>query len=106
MNYLVGGKLLETIGAMFIAYVAVRACALEMKSGYLPKRPSADLETQRRKEDGAVNETEKLQKDLRQVLERWHRQFGFYEALLVGSGTMLVALGCVLYLVGVLIESH
>ena len=92
MNYLVGGKLLETIGALFIAYVAVRACALEMKSGY--------------QDDGAVDETENLRKGLRQVLDQRHRQFGFYEALLVGSGTMLVALGCVLYLVGVLIELH
>jgi hypothetical protein len=84
---------------------AVRACALEMKSGYHLKRQPADLETQRQ-DDGAVDETEKLRKGVRQVLERRHRQFGFYEALLVGSGTMLVALGCVLYLVGVLIESH
>jgi hypothetical protein len=106
MNYLVGGKVLETIGALFIAYVAVRACALEMKSGYHLKRQSADLEMQRRQDDGGVDETEKLRKGLRQVLEQRHRQFGFYEALLVGSGTMLVALGCVLYLVGVLIESH
>jgi hypothetical protein len=56
--------------------------------------------------DGAVDETEKLREGLRQVLEQRHRQFGFYEALMVGSGTMLVALGCVLYLFGVLIESH
>jgi hypothetical protein len=104
MNYLVGGKLLETIGALFIAYVAVRACALEMKSGYHSKRQSA--ETHRRQDDSAVDETENLRKGLRQVLDQRHRQFGFYEALLVGSGTMLVALGCVLYLVGVLIESH
>jgi hypothetical protein len=76
------------------------------ESGYHLKRQSADLETQRWKEDGAPDETETLRKGLRQVLERRHRQFGFYEALLVGSGTMLVALGCVLYLVGVLIESH
>jgi hypothetical protein len=106
MNYLVGGKLLETIGALFISYVAVRACALEMKSGYHLKRQSADLETRRRQGDGAVDETEKLREGLRHVLEQRHRQFGFYEALMVGSGTMLVALGCVLYLVGVLIESH
>ena len=71
-------------------------------------RCDGDLEGggQGEEEDGAVDETEKLRKGLRQVLERRHRQFGFYEALLVGSGTMLVALGCVLYLVGVLIESH
>ena len=70
MNYLVGGKLLETIGALFIAYVAVRACALEMKIGYNQERQSTDLETQRRKDDGAVEETEKLRKGLRQVLTR------------------------------------
>jgi hypothetical protein len=34
------------IGALFIAYVAVRACALEMKIGYHLKRQAADLLTE------------------------------------------------------------
>ena len=93
MSYLVWGKLLETIGAFLLAYVGVRAGVIEVLIGRHLRRSearSADLEA--------------LRADLEDVLDRRQSQFGFYEALAVAAGTLLIALGCVLYLVGLLIE--
>jgi hypothetical protein len=107
MTYLVSGKILETIGAVFVAYVAIRACVLEMIIGRHLRRRSMDIEMLRRKAEGIIDrDVERLRDGLERILEQRHRQFGFYQALLVGSGTMFVAIGCALYLVGVVVESH
>jgi hypothetical protein len=96
MTYLVSGKILETIGAVFVAYVAIRAA-----DNWTPSAAA------RWKAEGIIDrDVERLRDGLERILEQRHRQFGFYQALLVGSGTMFVAIGCALYLVGVVVESH
>jgi hypothetical protein len=96
MNYVVYGKMLETAGAFLLAYVGVRAGVLEILIGQ---------HLQRRKETGSPD-LEALRAGLEDVLDRRKRQFGFYEAIAVGAGTLLIAIGCALYLVGLLTQGH
>jgi hypothetical protein len=91
---LLSGKILETIGAFFIAYVGVRAAVLEVLVG-------RHLRAADEVSDGDVK---KLGDSLKEILEHRRRQFGFYEAILVGAGTLFVFFGCGLYLVGLLME--
>jgi hypothetical protein len=95
MTYLVWGKTLETVGAIFLAYVGIRACVIEILVGqhlHGEVPPGTDLE--------------KLRVGLRTVLERRKAQFGFYEAIAVAVGTLMIAIGCGLYLAGLLMEPH
>jgi hypothetical protein len=94
MNYLVYGKILETVGAVLLAYVGIRAGVLEVLIGqHLHPRKGAG---------GA--DLEKLRAGLEDVLDRRRRQFGLYEAIAVGAGTLLIAVGCGVYLAGLLME--
>jgi hypothetical protein len=95
LTYLVSGKILETIGACLVAYVGFRAAVLEVMIGRHFRGQSLD-----------AGDVDKLKKGLEAILEKRNRQFGLYEAMLVGSGTALVAIGCALYLAGVLTETH
>jgi len=93
MTYLVSGKVLEVVGAFFLAWVAIRACVIEISIGrHLHQDASA------------TTDLERLREGLRRVLERRRRQFGLVEAILVSAGTSLIAVGCVLYLIGLLTE--
>src|SRR5262245_11605387 len=90
------GKILETIGAIFLAYVALRAMMLEIL-----------IATPLGEEEGAANpDLDKLKEGLKKVLKRRKKQFGFYEAILVGAGASLIAIGCVSYLAGLLMGEH
>lgn len=97
MTYLVYGKVLETFGAILVAYVVVRAAKIELSIGQLIKPHDGTIES---------NDLERLRKDLKTVLDRRNEQFGFYEAILSGIGTLLIAIGCALYLIGILREAH
>jgi hypothetical protein len=89
------GKILETVGAIFLAYVALRAARLEILIAH-------PLD-----QKGAANpDLDKLKEGLKTVLELRKKQFGFYEAILVGTGASLIALGCGLYLLGLLMGGH
>src|SRR3982074_79112 len=100
MTYLVWGKILETIGALFVAYVGIRACVIEVSIGrhlhrHVPVHRNVPAD---------ITDLERLRTVLSAVLERRERQFGLVEAILVGAGTLLIASGCVLYLIGLLRE--
>jgi hypothetical protein len=94
MNYLVYGKILETAGAFLLAYVGIRAGVLEVLIGQ---------HLHHRKETGSVD-LEELRAGLEDVLDRRKKQFGFYEAIAVSTGTLLIAIGCGLYLAGLVME--
>jgi hypothetical protein len=97
MNFPVYGKILETIGAILLAYVAVRAGVLEVLVGRHLRRTA--------EEEGGTD-LERLRAGLKALLERRKAQFGLYEAIAVSAGTLLIAVGCALYLVGLLKEQH
>jgi hypothetical protein len=42
----------------------------------------------------------------RTILEVRQKQFGFYEAIMVGAGAVLIAIGCGLYLIGLFMAEH
>ena len=93
MTYLLWGKILETIGAALLAWVAIRAWVIEISIGrHLNQDASGGTDL------------ESLRKGLKTVLERRKQQFGICEASLVALGTVSIAFGCGLYLVGLLIE--
>jgi hypothetical protein len=90
MNLLAIGKLLETIGAVGLAYVGVRAAYLEISVGrHLHLGTGAE----------ALDE---LRDGLEKARQFRQHQFGPKEVAIVGAGTALVALGCGLYLYGML----
>jgi hypothetical protein len=104
-DLLVSGKILETVGASFIAYVGARACALEVRIWRRIRQHSIDPEAFRHEAQDAVDrDLERLRKGLETIWEHRQRQFGFYESILVASGTVAIALGCALYLAGLLQE--
>ena len=89
------GKILETVGAIFLAYVALRAAWIELLIAH-------PLD-----QKGTNNpDLTKLNKGLNTVLELRKKQFGFYEAIWVGTGASLIAIGCGLYLLGLLVAEH
>jgi len=90
LSYTLLGKILETIGATLLAYVAVKAACVEWTVG------------RHLRSDGmSKNEDlESIRIALSEIAERRRRQFGPTEALLVGIGTTLVAIGCLVYLLG------
>ena len=89
------GKLLETFGAVGIAYVGLRAARREIRVGRHLYHDSPRNESQTLTD---------LQTQLAKAHEFRRRQFGFKEALIVGAGTALVALGCATYLYGMFTE--
>jgi hypothetical protein len=96
----VDGKFLETIGAIFLAYVAIRA-------GWMEFRIGRHLHVQKEASDNAIikdrsTPLEQLQKRLDDARQFRQKQFGFKEVLIVGSGACLIAVGCGLYLYGML----
>ena len=58
------------------------------------------------REAPAGTDLEKLKAGLKTVLERRKARFGFYEAIAVATGTVLIAIECGMYLVGLLMEPH
>lgn len=94
MSSLVWGKILETVGAGLLAWVAIRACYIEISITRHLHREPANLNPG----------LDRLRAGLDAVLERRRRQFGVTEAILVSLGASLIAIGCALYLVGLTTE--
>jgi hypothetical protein len=97
---LILGKLLETIGSGLIALVAVQAFILEAFVGrhLVPKQID-------RQEEAGTDDVQRMGiktvgEHLEAVYSLRRRQFGFREALAVAIGTLLIAVGCGLYLAG------
>jgi preprotein translocase subunit Sss1 len=94
MNQLVVGKALEVFGAISLSYVGVRAAIIELfivaplRSGN--HAPSSSMTS-------AAHRLEKAQ-------EARRREFGPYEALIVAVGAVFVAVGCIWYLVALMME--
>jgi hypothetical protein len=93
VTFLLWGKSLETVGALLIAYVAVRAAFLELLVGRHLRFGNA-----------SSDDIESFRKKLSDVLEHRRHLFTVYEATIVGVGTVLVFLGCLLYLIGIFHE--
>jgi hypothetical protein len=97
MAFIVYGKLLETVGAILLAYVGVRAAVLEVLIGRHLHQPT---------EQESGTDLENLRAGLRTLIGRRKAQFGFYEAIAVAVGTVLIAIGCGLYLYGLIADQH
>jgi hypothetical protein len=88
---MVWGKILETVGAFLLAWVALRAfllAALIDLPGTEPRNPAL----------------QRVMSRLEKTVARRKEQFGFIEAFLVSVGASLIAIGCSLYLAGLLKE--
>lgn len=97
MSPLAAGKLLETVGAVGLAYVGIRAAIMEIFVGRhaYPDSPN----------DGSPPLTD-LQARLAIAHEFRRRQFGFWETIIVGAGTAMIAIGCAIYLCAVLVGEN
>jgi hypothetical protein len=96
------GKFLETLGTLLLAWVGVRAMYIAVwiegpVRSDPPDEELIDIESQ------DVSDVQKLLKEIQRRNEIRHKLFGYYEAIYVGIGTILVAIGCVIYLIGILI---
>lgn len=103
----VWGKILETIGAILVAYVAVRAGLYEIRIGrhfISRKRPGRPAQPAGTAQTAGTDDLDVLVERLRQAYEHRRRQFGLIEAIAIGLGTLLIAVGCGLYLYGLLSE--
>jgi hypothetical protein len=96
MTYLFWGKVLETLGAFFLAYVGAWIAVHQILTGH-------ELEAYRDIRDGDLK---KLGTALNAIFKFRRRQFGFFEAICVGIGTALVFLGCLVYLIGLWMEQR
>ena len=99
---LVLGKILETVGSILVALVGLQALILEIFVGrrLMPRR----IEFQRGAGMQHTDDVDRVGERLEQIYNFRRRQFGLREALAVGIGTLLIALGCALYLAGLLNE--
>jgi hypothetical protein len=97
MNALILGKILETIGAICLAWVGFRVGILEFWIGrhLLPSRSV-----------NVADSLEELRLRLKEEQEFRRRQFGQSEAVMIAAGTGLIALGSLIYLYGLLSSSH
>jgi hypothetical protein len=84
------GKLLETIGAVLLAYVAYRVARYQM---FVLGPVQQD--------EGGGSDLNRVGTGLSRIFGKQREKFGTKEALAVLLGTSLVALGCLIYLVGV-----
>jgi hypothetical protein len=96
MHYLLWGKILETVGALLLAYVGVWIAVHEVLVGRFLRDGL----------DAPSGDTEKFRERLREIFEFRRRQFGFREALCVAFGTVLIFVGCALYLYGLWTNPH
>lgn len=94
MNQLIFGKALETAGALFLAYVGVRAAAIELFI-------VGPIRSGKAGHGGVFHD---VAKRLEAVAEARRREFGPYEACIVALGTLCVALGCLWYLGALMVE--
>jgi hypothetical protein len=93
-----------------LAWVGVRAMyiAVWIEGPVMPDPQSMEEELTAEEKPIDTKSTDvsvqELFRAIRRVNERRHQLFGYYEAIYVGIGTMLVALGCVIYFIGLINE--
>jgi hypothetical protein len=84
------GKFLETVGAVLLAYVAYRVARYQM---YVLGPVQQD--------EGGGGDVNRVGSGLSKIFSKRRERFGTKEAIAILLGTSLVALGCLIYLVGV-----
>lgn len=90
------GKLLETFGSALLCYLGVRATLLEIFIGrHLRKKAMSDS-----------SDLSKLGERLRDLQKHRDKVFGPTEIYIVAAGTLLIAIGCLLYLHGLSGQPH
>jgi hypothetical protein len=99
--WLVSGKVLELGGALLVAYVGFHAARIEI---LITRHLYRDFVVGEKPEAGISTDLEQVKGDVRKLMELRKEQFGYYEALAVAAGTTLIAIGCFVYLIGLLIE--
>lgn len=98
MNPLLIGKIIETIGALFLAYVGIWIATHEILVGRHVHERASQI--------GHEGDVERFGTALGEIIEFRRRQFGLVEAICVGIGTILVAIGCIIYVIGLIVEGH
>lgn len=93
MSYLIVGKFIETLGALLVGWVGMRACYI-----------AVFIEGPVRLHTQAKDQLDVTIKELEEINELRHRLFGYWEAIFVGAGTLLIFAGCVVYLIGLISE--
>lgn len=101
MTLIILGKILETLGAALLAYVGGRAALIDL----FIVRPIIHESIGGDQQDTA-SATDRLVERLSGVANARRRQFGTTEVSIVALGSLLVAAGCAVYLIGLLIEDH
>jgi hypothetical protein len=92
------GKGLETIGAFALVYVGWKVARFEW-------RVNKPLQRRVPSGDSGLESLESVREMLLKLAEDKRKEFGPTEALFILMGTLLVAGGCLLYLVGLWQES-
>jgi hypothetical protein len=103
IGWLIWGKVLEIGGALLLAYVGLNAARVEISIG---RHLHRDRNSSERPGPASGTDLEHVKAGMRELMELRKEQFGFYEAIAVATGTTLIAVGCLIYLVGLLIEDY
>jgi hypothetical protein len=104
------GKLLETLGAGLIAWVGMRAMYIAVwiegpVRSISPEEGSVDIEPPSISDAQKLSDVQKLLLEIQRINEKKNKLFGYYEAIYVGTGTLLIALGCLVYFIGLIMET-
>ena len=97
MAWLQIGKILETIGAGLILWVAAHAFYIEVMIEGPVRLDEAET-------DREPSDLDRIRQSLEKINEKRRRQFGFWEALFVLAGSAAIFVGCALYLIGLFQE--
>lgn len=96
LEIVLAGKIIETIGAAFLAWVGIKVAYLEwfigrhLIKGNEGKKSSSSVAAMR--------------ESLEKAKDSHRKNFGPTEALCVGCGAVFILLGCVIYIVGISLE--
>ena len=88
------GKALETLGAFLLAYVGIRAAIIEIFIVHRLRNKNHNIKSQ----------TDIIARNLEEIDVARRKEFGPYEAGIVAVGSVLVAVGCAIYLVAIASE--
>jgi hypothetical protein len=101
MNYLICGKVVELIGTVLLAYVGLNVSVAEVRiMRHLHRNPNLD-------EIGGTRDnsaTGNVKEGMKKLMALRKARFGLTEAIAVGAGTVLIAFGCLIYLIGLMNE--
>jgi hypothetical protein len=101
MLFILIGKILETIGALLIAWVGARAMYIEVRiAAPVRREPKGDSAL----DVPPKSDLEIVEERLDKINDIRNRLFGYWEAIYAGIGTVLIFFGCAFYLFGLLSE--